>query len=307
MVTTFIKKILLRFLFYLGCFMPDKLFLQLKFWAITGRRLHLSHPITFFEKIQWLKLYHRLSEYTTMVDKYAVKEYVAQKIGAQYVIPTLGVWNSVDEIEWDALPPQFVLKTTHDGGSGGVVICKNKASLNRAAVIAKLKKSFRQSVYNKFREWPYKDVPRKIIAEKYMQAAHAQQDDDLTDYKFFCFDGKPVFCQVIKDRRTHETIDFFDMDWVHQPFCGVLPTIDSPLSYSSRPIPRPKHLEEMREISARLSQGIPFLRVDLYDIDDKIYFGELTFYPASGMGFFNPAEWAVKLGNYIHLPQKTIV
>lgn len=279
----------------------DKLYLQLLYYFEMGKKLELKNPQTFTEKLQWLKLYNRKPEYTTMVDKYAVKEYVANKIGKEYIIPTLGIWNRLDDIDWETLPNQFVLKTTHGGGSGGVVICKDKAILNRQDVCQKLQRSLNSDIYINMREWPYKDVPKRIIAEKFMMEAHSQMDDgDLADYKFYCFNGEPTYCQVIRDRRTKESIDFYDMEWNHMPFVGLNPVVNN----GGTPVVKPLKLTTMIEICRKLSQNIPFARVDLYVIDDKVYFGEITFFPASGIGIFEPKEWNEKLGNLINLPLK---
>lgn len=278
---------------------PDKLYLQLLYYFEMGQKLDLKNPQTFTEKLQWLKLYNRRPEYTTMVDKYAVKEYVAEKIGDEYIIPTLGVWNRVEDIDWDALPNQFVLKTTHGGGSGGVVICKDKTTFNRQEACQKLQHSLNSDIYINLREWPYKDVPKRIIAEMFMMESRSQIEDcDLADYKFYCFNGEPTYCQVIRDRRTKETIDFYDMEWNHMPFVGLNPIVCN----GDTPVAKPTNIDDMIEVCRNLSKDIPFARVDLYVIDDKVYFGEITFFPASGIGGFEPEEWDEKLGNMIKLP-----
>ena len=288
----------------LGFMIPDKLYLSLRYRCIMGSWINWKNPHTFTEKLQWLKLYNRKPEYTTMVDKYAVKEYVAKKIGEEYIIPTLGVWDKPEDIDWDSLPNQFVLKTTHGGGGGGVVICKDKTTFDRASAIAKLKESMASDIYSGLREWPYKNVPKRIIAEKFMAPEKSPAPKDLPDYKYFCFNGEPKYCQVIRDRHTKETIDFYDMEWNHQEFVGLLPpsNIADAISNGLTPVARPKNLEEMKEICRKLSKDIPFVRVDLYVIDDKNYFGELTLYPASGMGVFTPEEWNDKLGDLLTLP-----
>lgn len=282
---------------------PDRLYLRLRFKCEMGYKLNLDNPRTFSEKIQWLKIYDRKPEYTTMVDKYAVKDYVANKIGYEYIIPTIGVWNKPGDIDWDALPSKFVLKTTHDGGSGGVVVCKDKSTFDKKEAVRTLEKSLHSDIYWQLREWPYKDVPKRIIAEQYMADG---KNSDLPDYKFFCFDGEPKYCQVIRDRRSNETIDFYDMEWNHMPFVGLNPVASNGLapvaSNGLTPVARPTHLVEMIEICQKLSKGNPFSRIDLYVIDNKEYFGEITFYPASGMGEFKPDEWNTHLGDLINLP-----
>ena len=280
---------------------PDKLYLQLRFYFEMGQKLNVKSPKTFNEKLQWLKLYNRKPEYTMMVDKYAVKQYVADKIGEEYIIPTLGIWTRVEEIDWESLPNQFVLKTTHGGGSGGVVICKDKAKLDKIGASRKLQQSLNSDIYRNYREWPYKNVPKRIIAEKYMmESISLNEDSDLVDYKFYCFNGTPTYCQVIRDRNTNETIDFYDMEWNHMPFVGLNPVIGNGLN----PVKKPLLLNKMIEICHTLSIDIPFSRIDLYVIDEKVYFGEITFFPASGIGTFTPTEWNYKLGKMIELPTK---
>lgn len=282
----------------LGFMIPDRQYLQLRFRLNMGYWPDFNNPTTFNEKINWLKLYNRKLEYTTMVDKYAVKDYVAIKIGEEYIIPTLGVWASPEEIEWEKLPDQFVLKTTHGGGSCGVVVCADKSKLNKEEAVAKLRDSMNSDIYSILREWPYKNVKKQVIAEKFMAPRISSASSDLEDYKFFCFNGEPKYCQVIRDRHTKETIDFYDMEWNHQEFVGLNPIARNGLT----PVERPKHLDDMIRVCKELSKDIPFVRVDLYVIDDSEYFGELTFYPASGFGRFTPDEWSAKIGGILTLP-----
>ena len=263
-----------------------------------GHWIDWKNPKTFTEKIQWLKVYNRKSEYTTMVDKHAVKQYVAGCIGEEYIIPTLGVWDNPEDIEWDSLPDKFVLKTTHGGGGCGVVICTNKQKFSKAEAITKMNQSLQSDIYWGYREWPYKNVPKKIIAEKFMAPVEATASNDLSDYKFFCFNGEPMYCQVIRDRHTKETIDFYDMEWNHQEFVGLNPVASNGLT----PVARPEHLDILISICRKLAKDIPFVRVDLYVIDNKEYFGELTFYPASGFGVFTPNIWQENLGDILKLP-----
>lgn len=275
---------------------PDKQYLKWMFRLQMGYKLDLDNPKTFCEKIQWLKLYNRKPEYTQMVDKYEVKKYVANIIGEEYIIPTLGVWDRFDDIDLGKLPNQFVLKTTHGGGNTGVVIYRDKSKLDKDAARKRLNKSLRMSIYDRLKEWPYKDVERRIIAEEYLECIG---DTDLVDYKFYCFNGQPLYCQVIKDRNSKETIDFFDQEWNHQVFYGLNPKAKQ----SSYPIDRPINYDKMVEVASKLSHNIPFARVDLYNIEGKIYFGEITFFPASGFGVFTPSEWDRKLGDLIKLPK----
>lgn len=274
--------------------MPDRDYLERKFEALMGTPLHLDAPQTFNEKLQWLKLYDRKPEYTMMVDKYRVREYIAQKIGAEYLIPLLGVWDSPDEIDFAALPEQFVLKCNHNSGLG-MCICKDKSTLDLRKVRRELRKGLRQDYYLPGREWPYKDVPRKIIAEKYMSDGSGS---DLRDYKLYCFNGEPRFCQVISNRSTKETIDFFDMDWNFQDFTGfAFPGFP----HSETEIMQPRTFCRMQQMARILSNSIPFVRIDFYEVNRKAYFGEITFFPASGFGEFSPDKWNYTLGNWIQL------
>lgn len=273
--------------------MPDDLYLKLIYRARTGQNLDLINPKSYNEKIQWLKLYDRNPQYTTMVDKHTVKEYVAGKIGEQYIIPTYGVWDSFDDIDFDALPAQFVLKCTHD--SGGLVICQNKENLDKATAKKKIEASLKKNYYLHSREWPYKNVKPRIIAETYMEDAALQE---LRDYKFFCFDGKAKLLFIATDRQTvgvETKFDFFDMDFHHLDIRNGHPNAD-------RVPEKPRNFELMRQLAEQLSEGIPQLRVDFYEVNGKVYFGELTFSHWSGMVPFDPPEWDLKLGEWINLP-----
>ena len=277
-------------------FFPDKLFLELKFRLMMGQKLDLKNPKTFNEKLQWLKLYNRKPEYTTMVDKYTVKQYVADKIGEEYIIPTLGVWDKPEDIDWDALPNQFVLKTTHGGGGGGVIICKDKSTFDKIDAIRQLKKSLRQDIYLNLREWPYKDVTKRIIAEQYMTDGDEEEKEELKDYKFFCFNGNPFCLKIDFDRFVGHRANYYDMEMNLLPFgeACCMPDFNKELE-------RPLNFEKMIDIVKRLSENIPFARIDLYNSNGKIYFGEITFFPAGGMGKFVPDEWDYKLGQRIEL------
>lgn len=281
-------------------FPSEALYLKARFRLEMGYSLNLKHPKTFSEKIQWLKLYNRRPEYTRMVDKFAVKDYVANKIGSEYVIPTLGVWDTPEEIEWDKLPDRFVLKTTHGGGSGGVVICKDKASIDKQQVIEKLRASLRQDIAYYSCEWPYKDVPRRIIAEEYLDPSPVLKD--LLEYKLFCFDGKVRFLKVNMGRSTGLHINFYNTDFELLPFGEAW--------YPPNPqatVKKPENFDKMISIAEQLSAGIPLLRVDLYNVNGNIYFGELTFFPASGLENYEPAEWDRKIGDMLKLPNERII
>lgn len=290
-----IGKRCVRVLFSYGQWLSDGTYVKLYYRFSMGKKLNLKNPQTFTEKLQWLKLYDHNPLYTTLVDKYAVKPWVAEKIGEQYIIPTLGVWDSFDEIEFDKLPDQFVLKTTHGGGSIGVVICKDKATFDKVEAKRKLEKSMKISGYEKHREWPYKNVPRRILAEHYLEPDSVL--NDLPDYKFFCFNGKPQYCQVISGRNTQESIDFFDKEWKHQPF-------REPKKYPNavNEPQRPKFLDIMWQLAAQLAEDKPFVRIDFYELVDGVRFGEITFFPTSGLGIFEPEEYDTVLGQMIKLP-----
>ena len=258
-----------------------------------GYPLNLDTPQTFSEKMQWLKLYDRHPEYTKMVDKVNAKQWLAERIGGKYIIPTLGIWERAEDIDFNRLPEQFVIKCNHNSGKG-MFICRDKKSINVERVRSGLAKGLKQNYYLQSREWPYKNVNRQIIVEQYLSA----DDGDLKDYKFFCFGGVPKMCQVIKGRETNMVIDFFDMDWRHQPF-------HEPREYpfSDEPIAQPTRFNEMKQLASILSKGYPFLRVDFYEVDGRVYVGELTFYPTSGMGGFEPNEWDLRFGEWISLPK----
>ena len=280
-----------------GNWIPDRLYLRFLYYFYMGKKLNLKNPKTFTEKIQWLKLHDRKEEYHRLVDKYEVKRVVASIIGEKYVIPTLGLWDSFDEIDFLKLPDKFVLKTTQ--GSHTSLICRNKCNLDKGESARLFKAWLRTSPYDKFKEWAYKGIKPRILAEQYLEM---EEGKDLVDYKFYCFAGEPLYCQVIKDRTTQETIDFFDRDWRHQEFFGLQSKItQSKITQSKIRIARPINYDKMLEIAGKLSKGVPFLRVDLYNLEGRIYFGELTFYPAAGLGYFTPEEWDLRLGKLIKL------
>lgn len=280
---------------FLSCFIPDKAYLKLQYKLNFGKKLNLKSPETFNEKLQWLKLYDRKSEYVQLVDKYRVREYIANKIGKEYLIPLIGVWDKFEDIDFAKLPNQFVLKCNHDSGS--VIICKDKNTFNFEKAKVKLSRGLKRNLYYFGREWPYKDVPPKIIAEKYMVDA---QIAELRDYKIFCFSGEPKIVLVCADRFTDEGLreNFYDLNW-------HLLNIQRPKhSNTTYYIKKPKNLDAMLSLARTLSQNIPFVRVDFYDINGEIYFGEMTFFPASGFERFVPEEWDYKLGEWIKLPDK---
>lgn len=273
--------------------MPDDEYLKRQYRAMIGKELKLENPVTFNEKMQWLKIHDRNPSYTQLVDKIEVKEYISQTLGKEYLIPTLAVWNNADEINYSILPNQFVLKCSHD--SHGLIICKDKEQLDKVDVTKRLSKALKSNYYYKFREWPYKNVQPRVFAEQYM----SNNGEDLVDYKIHCFNGIPKVVLVCAGRFSLQglTEDFFDCDWNH--LCVKRPTIPN----AENPFPKPKQLDKMLEIARILSDDIPFLRVDLYIINQQIYFGELTFYPASGYGRFIPDSFDHLFGDYLLLPQ----
>ena len=274
--------------------MPDDEYLKRYYKGMFGKELNLDNPQTFSEKIQWLKLYDRKPIYTTMVDKYEVKKYVSNLIGDEYVIPTYGVWDHFDEIDFDSLPNQFVLKCTHD--SGGIVICTDKLHFNKVEAKKKLEKSLKTNYYKMFREWPYKDVKPRILAEKYMVD---DKTKELRDYKIFCFDGvaRAMFIATDRYNPNEDTkFDFFDMDYRHLDIKNGHPNADVTPA-------KPETFEKMKTLAGILSNNIPHLRVDFYEVNGKAYFGELTFSHWSGLVRFEPEEWDKTFGDWIKLPE----
>lgn len=274
--------------------LPDEVFIKAKWY---GRRmpyrLNLKHPKAYNEKLQWIKLYDRNPLYTTLVDKYRVKQYVTDKVGTEHVIPLLGAWDKVEDIEWGNLPNQFVLKVNHD--CGGQIICKDKSKLDIPSTVENLKKSLNRNYYYESREWPYKNVEPKVFAEDYME----DEFGELRDYKFFCFDGevKAMFIATERNAGGEVKFDFFDANFNHLPFTQGHPNADK--------LPeKPKGFEKMKELAAKLSKGIPEVRVDFYDVNGQVYFGEFTFFHFGGIVEFHPTEWDYTFGSWIKLPEK---
>lgn len=271
----------------------DETFLKILYKFNINKELNLENPQTFNEKLQWLKLNDRKDIYTTMVDKYEVKKYVSDIIGEEYVIPTLGVYDNFNEIDFEKLPDKFVMKCTHD--SGGVVICKDKKELDIKKAKKKINKSLKNNYYYSGREWPYKNVKPRIIIEELLED---ESNEDLIDYKFMCFNGKVKCSFVCLNRRSEFglNVDFYDLEWNKMPFERHYPNSDITLN-------RPENYERMIQLAEKLAKNIPFVRVDFYNVKGKIYFGELTFYPGSGFEEFTPYEWDKKLGNMLILPK----
>lgn len=273
--------------------MSDEEYLKRKFKALMGHELDLSNPRTFNEKLQWLKLHDRRPLYTTLVDKYAVKEWVAARVGRQYVVPTYAKWDRVEDIDISKLPERFVLKTNHD--SGGIAICRDRATFDLDEAKRKLGRRLRQNYYWECREWPYKDVVPCVFAEEYLDPSEGS--DDLADYKYFCFSGeaKAMFVATNRFGDGETRFDFFDMEYRHLPFTNGHPNADTVP-------PRPEAFDAMREMAERLSAGIPQVRVDFYESTKGTYFGEMTFSHWGGIVPFDPPAWDETFGSWIELP-----
>lgn len=273
--------------------MDDKTYLQLLYFGTFGKKLNLVNPTTFNEKLQWLKLYDRNPQYTTMVDKYAAKQYVSGIIGEQYIIPTLGVWDTFDEINFSTLPNQFVLKCTHD--SGGVVICKNKSTFNKSVARERINACLKRKFFYSGREWPYKNVLPRIIAEKYLESGSS--NEELNDYKLMMFNGKHK-CSFVCTNRYSEgglCVTFYNTDWEIMHF-------ERHYSRSPVPIACPKTYHTMVELAQKLSKDIPFVRIDFFEVDERPYFGEMTFFPGGGFEEFSPDSYDQTLGAWMEIP-----
>lgn len=279
---------------------PGKLYLSLLFRLKMGKWIDWKNPKTFNEKLQWLKLYNRRHEYTAMVDKISAKTVATSLIGPEYIIPTLDSWLTPDDIDFDKLPDQFVLKSTHGGGNTGVVVCKDKSTFDKKAAVKKLKNSLRSDIYRSLREWPYKNVGKSVFAEELI-IDKEHPDKAIVDYKFSCFGGHATDVMVCLDRESGDTkFYFFDRDW-------KLLRINkrgkaAPKDFT---IPKPERMDEMFMLADKLSAGTPYMRVDLYCVNNQIYFGEMTFFPQSGMDPNLLPETDLEFGRRIILPNKT--
>ncbi|AAS44288.1 MULTISPECIES: ATP-grasp fold amidoligase family protein [Bacillus] len=270
---------------------PDKTYLEIKYKLTTGKKLDFENPKTFNEKLQWLKLHNRNPEYTTMVDKFEVRKYIADKIGEEYLIPLIGVYDSFEEIDFEVLPNQFVLKPNHT--SGNVYICKDKSKINYKELKKEINMWLKRKYYWMHREWPYKNVKPKIVCEKYMVD---ESGTELKDYKMYCFNGETKIIQVDYDRFNGHKRNLYNSKWEYVP---------TSIKYPSNPdiiIKKPNKLKEMLELANILSKGHPYVRVDFYSINEKLYFGEITFYPEAGYGKFDPVDLDIEMGNLIKLP-----
>lgn len=275
--------------------MSDRKFIEKKYFLKMGKQLNLDNPTTFNEKLQWLKLYNRRPEFTKMVDKYEAKKYVGGILGDEFIIPTIGIYNNFKDIKFNDLPNQFVMKCTHDSES--TIICKDKEKIDLKEMERKITKNLKTSYYYKCREWPYKNVKPRIIVEKYMAT---EEQKELIDYKFFCFNGKPEFIYISEGLSNHKTakISFANMNYELMKFHRK----------DYRPFeklpPKPQNFEEMKKLAEILSKDICFVRVDFYSIENRIYFGELTFYPGGGYIPFEPEEYDDILGKMLELPKE---
>lgn len=272
--------------------MSDEKYLKKKYYLSMGKELDLDNPKTYNEKLQWLKLNDRKNIYTVMADKYEAKQFISDIVGEEYVIPTIGIYDKFEDINFDELPDQFVMKCTHD--SGGIVICKNKSELDIDKVRKRINKNLRRKYYYSGREWAYKNIRPRIIIEKYM-------GDDLTDYRFYCFNGEVKYIyRYINESKSDNSkpepthCNIYDKDWVLQDFHQAY------LPSTKKYLP-PKNLKKMISFSEKLSKGCPFIRVDFYEIDGALYLGELTFYPGGGFSKFHPDKWDKKLGDLLDL------
>lgn len=289
------KHFVAALLYRVGGCIPDKTYLKWIYYLETGKKLDLDNPKRYNEKLIWLKLYYRDPLWTKLVDKYAVKEIVCQRVGNDYVAPVLGVWNRAEEIEWDKLPNRFVLKTNHDSGNNGVFICKDKSKIDKEKWTKLIDKSLKRDTSFSGREWPYKDVKRCVFAELYLEDATGE----LRDYKFFCFDGVVKYLFIATERQSGVEVkfDYFDSDFNHLDLVQKHPM-------SGKNIEKPAMFEQMKELAAKLSKGLPEVRVDLYEVDGRIYFGEYTFFHHDAIIPFHPDKWDYIFGENIKLPAK---
>lgn len=276
-------------------FITDEEFVKTRYESAFGKKLNLENPVTYTEKLQWLKLYDHCAEYSTMVDKISVKKYVANKIGDEYIVPLLGVWDKADDIDFEGLPSQFVLKSSHD--SGGYIVCKNKESINKGELRKKVNALLKRNYYYGTREWPYKNVPPRVFAEEYLEDSESRE---LRDYKFFTFGGEPKVLYITSGRgKGDTTADFFDMEGNHLDL-----KIDHEMAEVEPKLP--KNFELMKSLARKLSEGTPQLRVDFYEVNGRVYFGELTFFHCGGLVPLKPEKWDKQFGEWVDLPEKLI-
>lgn len=280
-----------------GGWLPDETYIRWDYYLNHSRSINLINPQRYTEKLQWLKLYYRNPLWTQMVDKYAVKALVSERVGAEHVAPVYGKWNRAQDIDWDQLPDQFVLKTNHDSGNNGVFIIKDKSQIinHKSQIIRRINQSLRRDTSRAGREWPYRDVPRCVFAEQYLEDATGE----LRDYKFFCFDGEVKYLFIATERQSGGEVkfDYFDADFNHLDIVQRHPMSD-------KKIEKPAMFDQMKDLAAKLSIGLPEVRVDLYEVDGRIYFGEYTFFHHGGIAPFHPDKWDFIWGEQIHLPDR---
>lgn len=250
--------------------LTDKMYLSVKYFSRFGHKMNWKNPQTFNEKLNWLKLYYHEPKLTTMADKYAVKELVSKMIGEEYVVPCYGVYNKIDEIDFSKLPDQFVIKATHD--SSGALVCKDKNQMDIEKVREKYSKILKRNWYYSSREWVYKNIPPRIIVDQYLDDGRKRE---LQDYKFWCFNGRPIY-MYITNKGTKVYENFYDMEFTPAD-------IDHGFPRSNPEHEKPKCFELMKELAGKLSQGVPFVRVDFFEVNGKVYFGEFTFYDWAGL------------------------
>ncbi len=275
-------------------YVPDRIYLKMRYGLCIHRKLNLRNPRGFNEKLQWLKLYYRDPDYEMLVDKLAAKDYVSQHYPDLKVIPTIGVWERPEDIDFDTLPNQFVIKCTHDTGS--TIICKDRNHFDAETARIRLRHALKRNMYYPGREWVYKNIQPKIIAESFLTDDNS---NELMDYKFMCFDGKVRCSFVCSDRFSHEGlhVTFFDKDWNVMPFTRHYPM-------KKEGVPKPVCYGQMVVLAERMSKGMPFVRIDFYEINHTVYFGEYTFFPGSGLEEFDPEEWDTTIGHWITLPKR---
>ena len=286
--------------FFLNCLLKtplyylfsDKLFLKIRFQYLVGIKLNLNNPVTFNEKVQWLKIYDRKPIYTQMSDKYEVRKLIEHNIGKEYLIPLFGVYDSFNDIDFNKLPQEFIIKCTHDSGS--IIICKDKNILNINKIKNIINKKMRTNYYHHCKEWAYKNITPRIVIEKYLTD---ESGNEISDYKIFCFNGEPKLIEVDTNRFTAHNRDYFSVNWEHHILTeGGIPNAPR------NSIKKPTTLNNMLNIARKLSASIPHVRIDFYTINNNIYFGEFTFYDSAGINYFNPPEWNFIIGSWLKLP-----
>lgn len=276
--------------------LPDDIYLKILYYIKMGKKLNLKNPIGYNEKLQWIKLYDRKPEYSRLVDKYEVRGFVEDKIGKEYLVDCFGVWEDTADIPISELPEKFVLKCTHDSGS--VEICNYRKKFNFKTALERLSLAMKRDYYKTYREWPYKAVQPRIIAEQYLEA---DKNGDLQDYKVMCFSGEALFVEFHENRFINgkeHTQTFYDRDW------NMLDLRQKGIGASLIKAPKPEHLDKILSLSEQLSKNICHTRIDWYISENKIYFGEITFFDGSGFYAFETEEMERYMGSLIKLPDK---